>query len=41
MDDRRKLVRSWKNNLYGDGHAERKRPDEMEWRFSPTNARCW
>ena len=41
MDDRRKLVRSWKNNLYGDGHVERKRPDEVEWRFSTTNARCW
>jgi len=41
MADRRKLVRSWKNNLYGDGHVERKRPDEVEWRFGPTNARCW
>ena len=41
MDDRRKLVRSWKNNLYGDGHVERKRPDEVEWRFGPTNGRCW
>jgi prepilin-type processing-associated H-X9-DG protein len=41
MEDRRKLVRSWKNNLYGDGHVEQKRPDEMEWRFGPTNGMCW
>ena len=41
MDDRRKLIRSWKNNLYGDGHVERKSPEQMEWRFSPTNGRCW
>ena len=41
MDDRRKLVRSWRNNLYGDGHVEQKRPDEVEWRFSPTNGMCW
>jgi hypothetical protein len=32
---------AWKNNLYGDGHVERKRPDEVEWRFGPTNGRCW
>ncbi len=41
MDDRRKLARVWKNNLYGDGHVEPKRPKEMEWRFGPTNAMCW
>jgi len=41
MDERRKLARSWKNNLYGDGHAEQKRPDEVEWRFGSTNAMCW
>ena len=41
MDDRRKLVRSWKNNLYGDGHVEQKRPGEVEWRFGPTNPMCW
>jgi len=41
MDERRKMVRSWKNNLYGDGHVEQKRPDEVEWRFGPTNAMCW
>jgi prepilin-type N-terminal cleavage/methylation domain-containing protein len=41
MDECRKLVRVWKNNLYGDGHVEQKRPDEMEWRFNPTNGMCW
>jgi hypothetical protein len=41
MGDRRKLVRTWKNNLYGDGHVEQKRPDEVEWRFGPTNGMCW
>ena len=41
MADRYKMVRSWKNNLYGDGHAEQKRPDEVEWRFGPTNGMCW
>jgi prepilin-type N-terminal cleavage/methylation domain-containing protein len=41
MADRRKLTQSWKNNLYVDGHAESKRPDEVEWRFSPTNPTCW
>ena len=41
MSERRKLARSWKNNLYGDGHAEQKRPGEVEWRFGPTNGMCW
>jgi prepilin-type N-terminal cleavage/methylation domain-containing protein len=41
MDDRRKLVRSSKNNLYGDGHVEQKRPAEVEWRFGATNGMCW
>jgi prepilin-type N-terminal cleavage/methylation domain-containing protein len=41
MADRFKLTRSWKNNLYGDGHVEQKRPDEVEWRFGPTNGMCW
>jgi len=41
MDARRKMTRSWKNNLYGDGHAEPKRPDEVEWRFGPNDAMCW
>jgi prepilin-type N-terminal cleavage/methylation domain-containing protein len=41
MDDRRKLVRAWKNNLYGDWHAEKKGPGEVEWRFGATNGMCW
>jgi prepilin-type N-terminal cleavage/methylation domain-containing protein len=41
--DRKKLTRAWKNNLYGDGHAESKRPDEVEWRWNakPLNAYAW
>jgi len=41
MAERRKLERAWKNNLYGDGHVEPKRPDEVEWRFGVTNGMCW
>jgi prepilin-type N-terminal cleavage/methylation domain-containing protein len=33
--------KSWKNNLYGDGHAEPKRPDEVKWRWSPAGPTCW
>ncbi|MGB7160301.1 MAG: prepilin-type N-terminal cleavage/methylation domain-containing protein [Tepidisphaeraceae bacterium] len=32
---------AWKNNLYADGHAESKRPDEMKNRWSPTNPLVW
>ena len=39
--DRKKLYRSWKNNLYGDGHAESKRPDEVDWRWGPNGPACW
>jgi type II secretory pathway pseudopilin PulG len=39
--DKKKLYRSWKNNLYGDGHAESKRPDEVEWRWGPNGPACW
>jgi hypothetical protein len=39
--ERKKLYRSWKNNLYGDGHAESKRPDEVEWRWGPGGPACW
>jgi hypothetical protein len=39
--DKKKLYRSWKNNLYGDGHAETKRPDEVEWRWGPAAPACW
>jgi prepilin-type N-terminal cleavage/methylation domain-containing protein len=40
-DDRKKLYRSWKNNLYGDGHAESKRPDEVQWRWGPGGPAAW
>jgi hypothetical protein len=41
--ERKKLTRAWKNNLYGDGHAESKRPDEVEWRWNAksVNAYAW
>jgi type II secretory pathway pseudopilin PulG len=35
--DSSKLRRGWKNNLYGDGHAESKRPDEVIWRWGKPN----
>jgi type II secretory pathway pseudopilin PulG len=35
------LKRSWKNNLYGDGHAESKRADEVLWRWGPGGPACW
>jgi prepilin-type N-terminal cleavage/methylation domain-containing protein len=39
--EKKKLYQSWKNNLYGDGHAESKRPDEVEWRWGPGAPACW
>lgn len=33
--------RSWKNNLYGDGHAESKHPGEVKWRWGPGGPACW
>jgi hypothetical protein len=39
--DKKKLYQSWKNNLYGDGHAESKRPDEVEVRWGPKGPACW
>ena len=40
--ERKKFQRSWKNNLYGDGHAEQKRPDEVVWRHQvPPAASAW
>jgi prepilin-type N-terminal cleavage/methylation domain-containing protein len=35
------LQKSRKNNLYGDGHAETKRPDECTWRWGPNAPACW
>jgi len=31
----------WKNNLYGDGHVDRKRPDECFARWSLANPAAW
>jgi prepilin-type N-terminal cleavage/methylation domain-containing protein len=39
--DRSKLTRSWKNNLYGDGHAASVKPGEVEWRWGPGGPACW
>ena len=41
QDEAKRLRRSWKNNLYGDGHAESKRPDEVQWRWGPASPLCW
>jgi prepilin-type N-terminal cleavage/methylation domain-containing protein len=32
---------AWKNNLYGDGHAESKRPDEVMARWAIANPAVW
>jgi hypothetical protein len=29
--------RGWKNNLYGDGHADTLRPDQCKKRWGPAN----
>jgi prepilin-type N-terminal cleavage/methylation domain-containing protein len=39
--DASRMQSSWKNNLYGDGHVERKRPDEVKARYAPTNPAAW
>jgi type II secretory pathway pseudopilin PulG len=41
QSDRMKLTRSSKNNLYGDGHAESKKPSECLVRWSPNAPACW
>jgi hypothetical protein len=41
VPDAKFLKRSWKNNLYGDGHAESKRADEVKWRWGPGGPACW
>jgi len=35
------LKAAWKNNLYGDGHAESKRPDEVMPRWALANPAIW
>jgi len=32
---------AWKNSLYGDGHAESKRPDEVHWAWGPNGPAAW
>ena len=39
--DAKKMYKSWKNNLYGDGHADSRRPDEVVWRWGPNGPACW
>ncbi|MGB7160302.1 MAG: type II secretion system protein [Tepidisphaeraceae bacterium] len=39
--DTSKIKAAWKNNLYADGHAEPKRPDEVKNRYSINNPAQW
>jgi prepilin-type N-terminal cleavage/methylation domain-containing protein len=39
--DTRFIKAAWKNNLYADGHAEPKRPDEVKPRWSWSNPVVW
>ena len=39
--DTKFIAAAWKNNLYADGHAEPKRPDEVKPRWSPSNPAIW
>jgi prepilin-type N-terminal cleavage/methylation domain-containing protein len=41
VEQAKRLSRSWKNNLYGDGHAASVRPDEVEWRWGPGAPAAW
>ena len=41
IPDVQRLKRSWKNNLYGDGHAESVKPDATKWRWGPTAPALW
>jgi prepilin-type N-terminal cleavage/methylation domain-containing protein len=36
-----RLLKSWKNNLYGDGHAESKKPGDTRWRWGPNAPALW
>lgn len=36
-----RLRRSWKNNLYGDGHAQMVKGGELLWRWGPTAPALW
>ena len=39
--DTSKIKAAWKNNLYADGHAEPKRPDEVKPRWALANPAIW
>jgi prepilin-type N-terminal cleavage/methylation domain-containing protein len=39
--DTKFIKAAWKNNLYADGHAEPKRPDEVKPRWAPANPAIW
>jgi hypothetical protein len=39
--DTSKIKSAWKNNLYADGHAESKRPDEVKPRYATANPVVW
>ena len=39
--DSSRVRRSWKNNLYGDGHVESKRPDEVKLRWGQAAPAAW
>ena len=36
-----RLARGSKNNLYGDGHAETKKPSDTKWRWGPNAPALW
>ena len=31
----------WKNELFGDGHCESRRPDQMKKRYNPVQVQAW
>jgi prepilin-type N-terminal cleavage/methylation domain-containing protein len=39
--DTTRIKTAWKNSLYGDGHCESKRPDEVNPRWSTANPAIW
>ena len=41
ISNSQRMQSSWKNNLYGDGHVERKRPDEIKHKYSVGNPAAW
>jgi prepilin-type N-terminal cleavage/methylation domain-containing protein len=35
------MQRAWKNNLYGDGHAESRKPGDTRWKWGPGAPAMW